>query len=91
MKEILNKCSYSNSEKKFDCGICLNLVFNPQICDQCEMFIFCKTCYIPSKKNSKCPSCRKNMNPRNLFRIVNNELMDLETKCPNEDCTIQNE
>ena len=67
------------------CQICLNLVFDPIKCMNCDQ-IFCRICLSNVvKKTGSCPNgCQ--FIPMELDRIVKNILDNLEIKCINKDC-----
>ncbi len=61
-------------KNEFKCSICLNLIFNPVECRECNG-VFCDGCLQNwAKSNKDCPLCRKHINKGPLNRILKNYL-----------------
>jgi len=66
----------------FICKICLGIVNNPKICENCEN-IFCGKCIEYLMKNSNnCPCCRHYCNLTKISRFARSYLEKINVKCP---------
>lgn len=80
---ICNKSNLSTVNDELACIICLNLLFNPRSCSNCEQ-MFCYDCISSSLERSNiCPYCRDiyydTKVPRKLLNLLNN----VAIFCPN--------
>ena len=82
-KNLLSSRIINFAENKEDliCAICLDIVWEPQNCEECEA-LFCEYCI--SKwldSNSNCPTCNSYYISQRLPRIVKNILSRLKIYC----------
>lgn len=74
--------NYKDQINDFECIICIQLAFDPVICNNCEV-VMCNNC-IQSwlLKNNCCPSKCQDAKPVKLPRVLNNIINRIELKCP---------
>jgi tetratricopeptide (TPR) repeat protein len=71
------------------CIICLNLPLKPKICIQCEKII-CSNCFEQYSTNYKnCPTCKAELNCKDLGRLGKHTINNLNINCINSQCKAQ--
>ena len=50
------QCEKESQESEWLCPICLMLVYDPMVCQNCEP-LYCRSC-LNNLKNNECPTCK---------------------------------
>jgi E3 ubiquitin-protein ligase NRDP1 len=73
-------CSQQLDPKDFECPICLQIVFAPEQCQECEK-LFCQAC-INQWNSEKCPACKQEfVKMTKIPRMTTQTLQKLAFKC----------